>query len=818
MEASATMADTGVDETRVPVREITVEEPPLPRRTRRPMDVLRLVITALGAVAIVGLAIVGERTATGLGEDLAELGERLPPGPVELLDLTASLVSVVLPPLVVVVLMVRGRLRATAELLIAGAIAAVIAAAVSTLLRDADPGLIGGAFQPVDKQAATETVEPVAPGVNGPAQLVPAYPALLVAVVTVTAWLNLRRVRHATIFAVTASIAVGLLEGVTTVPGALLSLGIGRTVGLGVRLASGRPSTAPDGRAVGVLLRTEGYDVHAVRAQRVDQHRRYVVETSTGPLGVLVLDRENEGAGLLAALIAQARTREEVLPHEELSLRGALDRAALLSLALSGAGARTPRLRQALNIGDDAAVLVFDHIPGRPLADVRPGEVTDAVLADLWQQVQHLHQSQVAHRRLSARTILVGDDGKVWLLNPSGGEIAAPDLALRVDLAQALVTVGLVVGPDRAVSTAITALGPEQVASALPVLQPIALARTTRRALRRNHALVRQLRDRIVARTKLEEPVPIRIERVRPLSLLTGLGAVLAVYLVGTQLAEAPVGTLLSQVQWGWVALALVSMAVNFVGAAYALLGFVPEHVPFWRTYGAQVCLGFVRLAAPAAVGTAAINLRLLSRAGIGGPPAAASVAANQAGNVAVSIPLIIVLGIVTGSSATFSLDPSPTTLAILAGAIVLAGVLLLMPPIRIRARAVWDDFTRRGLPRLLDVLGNPRKLTEAVGGTLLQAAALVFCFYACIRALGSDVNIAALAVVQLVGNTVGSAVPTPGGLGAVEAALTAGVTALGVGSGVGVSAVLLFRIVTFWLPILPGWILWTQMQKRGLL
>jgi glycosyltransferase 2 family protein len=27
-----------------------------------------------------------------------------------------------------------------------------------------------------------------------------------------------------------------------------------------------------------------------------------------------------------------------------------------------------------------------------------------------------------------------------------------------------------------------------------------------------------------------------------------------------------------------------------------------------------------------------------------------------------------------------------------------------------------------------------------------------------------------------------------------------------------------LFRIVSFWLPILPGWILWTQMQKRGLL
>jgi uncharacterized protein (TIRG00374 family) len=130
----------------------------------------------------------------------------------------------------------------------------------------------------------------------------------------------------------------------------------------------------------------------------------------------------------------------------------------------------------------------------------------------------------------------------------------------------------------------------------------------------------------------------------------------------------------------------------------------------------------------------------------------------------------------------------------------------------------MWKEFAARGLSRLLDVLASPRKLAEAVGGTLLQVVALVFCFYACIEALGAEVNVAALAVVQLVGNTVGSAVPTPGGLGAVEAALTAGLSALGLSTGLAVSAVLLFRIVSFWLPILPGWILWTQMQKRRLL
>jgi uncharacterized membrane protein YbhN (UPF0104 family) len=808
------MADTDVAEPRIPIREIPVEEPPLPRRARRPMDIARLVLTAVGVAAIVGLAVVAAQTLSGLGDDLEELGSRVPGGLIQILAWAASLVGTVLPPLLVVLLMVRGRVRTTVEVLVAGVLAAVVAALVSLWLINSAPDVLADAFGTASFMP-TDPAEVVTDEQAGP---VPPYPALLVAITTVTAWLDMKLVRQAALFAISASLAVGLLNGTASVAGTALAVGIGHLVGLGVRLVSGRPSTAPDGRAVAAMLQAEGYDVRSVRADQVDQHRRYVVETSHGPLGVLVLDRENEGAGMLGRLIAQVRTREEVLPREAVAMRAALDQTALLSLAVSQAGARTPCLRKALKVGSDAVALVYDHVPGRPLSDVPADEITDDMLHDLWRQLKRLHENQIAHRRVSGRSILVGDDGHIWLLNPSGGEIAAPDLASRVDLAQALVAVGLVVGAERAVPTAFDVLGPDRVASAVPLLQPIALARLTRRGLKGRRSLLSQLRDGVVARADVTESEVIRVERLRPLSLLTGLGAVVAVYLVGTQLTEAPLTSLIAEVEWIWVGVAVASMAVSFVGATWALLGFVPERVPFWRTFGAQVSLGFVRLIAPATVGNAAINIRLLARAGVSGPLAAASVAANQVGNVAVSIPLIIVLGIATGSSAAASLEPSPTTLAIIGGAVLLAALLLLMPPIRSRARVLWLDFAARGLPRLLDVLAKPRKLAEAAGGILLQVAALVFCFYASLQALGIDVNIAALAVVQLVGNTVGTAVPTPGGLGAVEAALTAGLTAIGVSSGVAVSGVLLFRIVSFWLPIAPGWICWTQMQKRGLL
>jgi undecaprenyl-diphosphatase len=53
----------------------------------------------------------------------------------------------------------------------------------------------------------------------------------------------------------------------------------------------------------------------------------------------------------------------------------------------------------------------------------------------------------------------------------------------------------------------------------------------------------------------------------------------------------------------------------------------------------------------------------------------------------------------------------------------------------------------------------------------------------------------------------VATAAPTPGGLGALEAALIAGLVAAGVDKEIAVPAVFLYRLATFWLPILPGYL-----------
>ena len=66
--------------------------------------------------------------------------------------------------------------------------------------------------------------------------------------------------------------------------------------------------------------------------------------------------------------------------------------------------------------------------------------------------------------------------------------------------------------------------------------------------------------------------------------------------------------------------------------------------------------------------------------------------------------------------------------------------------------------------------------------------------------------------------NAVGTAVPTPGGLGAVETLLSVTFTGIGVPSPIAVSATLLFRFWSYWVRMALGYVYMKHMQKHGLL
>ena len=102
-------------------------------------------------------------------------------------------------------------------------------------------------------------------------------------------------------------------------------------------------------------------------------------------------------------------------------------------------------------------------------------------------------------------------------------------------------------------------------------------------------------------------------------------------------------------------------------------------------------------------------------------------------------------------------------------------------------------------------------------GGTTITLAYL-FGLYAAVEAFGGGLALPAVGAVYLAGSAIGQAAPTPGGLGAVEAALIAGLVGVGLDKDIAVPSVLLFRLTTFWLPIPFGWGAFTRLTSRKLI
>ncbi len=280
------------------------------------------------------------------------------------------------------------------------------------------------------------------------------------------------------------------------------------------------------------------------------------------------------------------------------------------------------------------------------------------------------------------------------------------------------------------------------------------------------------------------------------------------------QFARVDLAKTLRSADVRWMVVAFGLSALTYLAAALSLSGFVPKRLHFGRTVLAQLAGSFVTLVTPAAVGGAALNIRFLQRSKVPPAVAAASVGLSQVVAFVLHLLLLVVFVAITGARTHF-LSPPSWAYFVIAGLVAVVLLVVAIPAGRRLLRARLAPALGQVLPRLVQVIQQPRKLAEGIGGGLLLTASYILCLTTCVMALGGSIAITSAAVVYLTGSALGSAVPTPGGLGAVEAALSAGLTATGLPGATAVGAVLLFRTLTFWLPVPAGWAAFSYLQRK---
>jgi glycosyltransferase 2 family protein len=785
----------------------------LERRIRKPIDLLRCVTSGIEIIVLAVAGIAASATTTGVETDITGASARLPYAVRVVAPGLALLAILIVPVALAVRQVVRHQVQRLAEAVATGVLAAAAAAVINTALRR------GFAERLYD------AIIMARPGASHAAALDP-YLAGLVAYATIIGLSGRPGWRNSLSLAVGVYGLVHLAATDTTLLSFLLTLLVGRTIGLGVRYAAGSPSLRPSAAEIAAALNSADRQLTEISRLRSDPKssrtagragsRHYTAITSTsGRLDITVYDRDQQAAGAVYRLYRSLLLRGQVSRGAPLSADRTVERRALLSYAAEDAGAPTPRLRAVVRVGPEATVLAYDHHDGTTLAGRNPG-VTDAELRNIWDAVRVLHEHRVTHRSLTADRILLTGDDRVMLLDPGDGDVAASDLQVRLDVAQLLAELSLYVGPERAADLALEKAGADELVAVVPLLQRVALARSTRAALRRRRDVLPALRQRLLAAVPGAEVTPVRLERIRFRSLVTLVATVAAAYLLAGELARASLGHALriADVRWGLVALAL--SAVTYAAATLELSGFVPERLPFTRTLLAQLAGSFVTLVTPAAVGGVTLNIRYLQRRKIPAPVAAASVGVSQVVAFVLHILLLVVSIAVAGAANKNPFRPPTWSYFVLAGLIIMALGVLAVPAGRRLLRARLQPMLVQVLPRLLEVAQQPRKLAEGIGGALLLSVAYILCLASCVQAFHGSAAIASIAVVYLTGSALGSIIPTPGGIGAVEAALTAGLVAAGLHGTEAASAVLLFRLLTFWLPVPFGWAALSYLERQG--
>jgi uncharacterized membrane protein YbhN (UPF0104 family)/tRNA A-37 threonylcarbamoyl transferase component Bud32 len=514
-------------------------------------------------------------------------------------------------------------------------------------------------------------------------------------------------------------------------------------------------------------------------------------------------------------------------PHLSLGRREQVEHEAFVTLLAERAGVSVlPVVAAGMAFQRDA--LLVTETTSRSLGTLDPQQVNDELLESIWRNLGRLHAMGVAHRRLDASRILIRPDGTPAFGDFGGAAVAADDSEIAADRAQVLVATALAAGPERAASAAAAALGDDALSQALPLLQPAAFERPTRRAVSEQEWDLDDLRKACAEAAGVELPKLAQLRRVSIQSIGLVLLIALVAYAIISALADVGLANLVDEFKaadLGWLAVALALSPVIPVAQAVATLGASFRPLRFGPVLMLEYAIQFIALAVPSSAARLALDVRFFGRNGIeGGAALSIGVIASVCGFI-IQVLLIVVIslsglasldlggaGATTTSSASDASSTGGHPLLLLTAVLVVLGVsvTLAVPKYRTAVRLAVPRY--RAMLRAqassaataLRVLRSPPKVGLILAGNLGAQVLQAIILGLCLRAFGYHATMAELILVNTIANLFAGFMPVPGGMGVAEAAYTAGLVALGVPNAPALSTSIAFRMVTYYLP--PVW------------
>ncbi len=780
-----------------------VDRPPGERYYRHPGDVVRLCVWAAATIIMLLFVIVATETSDGLRADLGAAATTVASTLRQFLLAVAQVGAVLVPIGVVAALVARRRWRRLGTLVVAIGAGAALVVLLDAVQDDQSPvaGALGG---------DTWLISTRFPSL--------AYLGAAVAAATGgTPWLA-RRWRRAADLSLALLGATMAVAGSAGLPELLLAAAAGGLAGAAILVAVGAPNRRPTPAAVWAALDGAGLTAGQLVLERAEGGRAqlYRVATADGPVFAKVYGQDSRDADLLYRAYRTAVLRDAG-GASSASLAGAVEHEALLLLLAERGGVVCPSLRAVIALPDRSMVLAMDDVGGARLDALAAEDIGTGLLDDVWRQVGALHAAGVSHGALRAANVLVTSAGRAVIIDLGAGTAASTARAMAIDRAELLASLAALVGPAAAVASAARAVADDDLAAAMPFLQPLALSAATRRTS--SKSTLQSLRSSLAEVTG-HEPAPLeRLIRVRPRTIVMIATLTGAFYVLLPQLANVDESvSALGSANWWWLLGTVVLSGATYLFAAAGMIGGVRQHLPFGPTTQVALASSFVNRVTPANVGGMALNVRYMQKAGIPPAEAVTGVGLNVVAGGIVHVGLLIVFfgWARQGDAGGFSVPGGSKLLVAIPVVLAVIGLVLATRRGRGFARARVVPTIRQSLTSIVSVARSPGRLAALFGGSVGVTLAYATALACALAAFDAGTSYAEAGAVYLGASLIAAAAPTPGGLGALEAALVAGLTGVGVEPSIAVAAVLSYRLLTFWLPILPGWICFHLLDRHN--
>lgn len=621
-----------------------------------------------------------------------------------------------------------------------------------------------------------------------------------------------------------------------SVAGVLVSFAVGRIIGMLIRFAIGTQTNGAWGSQVVQSLRSIGIDVASLSRRLdsgadsgmlqaildddlIENSRIYdAVDANGDRFIVSVLDNQVHVAGYLNQLWQWIRLTGVSMRRDRSSIDAIHHHYAML-LGLHNAGLVAPGVYGVADNGE-SSILVFRS--GRMPLECNLNTMSDSDMEQFMAYLDKAHRHGFTHRRITPNTLSRMEDGTPVIAGWQNGDYgsSAPNFAL--DKVQLLIVLSALNGVDRAMACARRTWGDDRLIDLAPFVQKAAAPAATRALPGWDKQLLVRLRDRISALAPQEmadSMEKVTLSRFSFRSFIAIALLVVAVYVVFTQVQP---GEMIKAVKEANLAMALVCVALGFVawfGSAMTLGGFMDadRRNPIGLMCS-QMAAGFTAVSMPAGVGPAFVNLQFLRKSGYRNTKATAIMSAVWAVQGATTIVLLLVIGVFTGRNTLSGMIPTNTLIMVIAIVALIVSAGMAIPPVRHLVTDKYLPIVMSYARNLVDVLTRPKELLFGIVGALILNIGTGLGFWAALLAFGYHTNPVETTFIFLLANTLGSAVPTPGGLGAVEAALSVAFTAVGVPSTIAVSATLVYRIAFYWLRIPVGALAMKWLDRHNLI